>query len=425
MTPANARSTQTVALTLSGGGFRAALFHLGVLRFLRDSRLLRRVESISAVSGGSIIGAYCILHWDELTGTEEQFLRVADRLVAFVKSDVRGRVVRRWLLARCCLVPWVWCRESVKLSQLLMSAYEGLYQNSSLKDLRPKPGQAADRPRLSIASVSLTSGDLCGFGDGGFTVYRRSTANTVVSCGLLPLAFAVAASSAFPPLFPAIRVDSKVLRCDVRMFPTPEWLSDGGVFDNSGLELMRAFGLNEAPIPTIVVSDAGSGEDWLTGSSFRSLLRRNMRANSLLRARASELILGGARAIDAPVTLISLSDVVPMREAGPDEEIQRSVRRIRTDLDAFSDEEIGGLIRQGYLSARLALKGGRLLTEGQEADHTSEPAFGIAQGDRQPVPATSERRRIGLWNPRDWTSWALAGVTLIWLLGILLMLRGL
>jgi hypothetical protein len=188
---------------------------------------------------------------------------------------------------------------------------------------------------------------------------------------------------------------------------------------------MRAFGLNEAPIPTIVVSDAGSGEDWLTESSFRGLFRRNMRAHSLLMARASELILGGARGIDAPVTLISLSAVIPMTEAGPDEEIQRSVRRIRTDLDAFSDEEIGGLIRQGYLSARLALKGGGLLTGGQEADHTSEPAFGMAQGDRQPVPSASERRRIGLWNPRDWTSWALAGVTLIWLLGILLGLRGL
>ncbi len=44
-------------LALSGGGFRAAFFHLGVLAYLAEQDLLRRVEMISTVSGGSILGA--------------------------------------------------------------------------------------------------------------------------------------------------------------------------------------------------------------------------------------------------------------------------------------------------------------------------------------------------------------------------------
>src|ERR1700693_2934541 len=43
---------------LSGGGFRAALFHLGALRRLHELEILQRVRWISAVSGGSIIAGH-------------------------------------------------------------------------------------------------------------------------------------------------------------------------------------------------------------------------------------------------------------------------------------------------------------------------------------------------------------------------------
>ena len=43
-----------LALCLSGGGFRAALFHLGALRRLNELGILSRVDTIASVSGGSI-----------------------------------------------------------------------------------------------------------------------------------------------------------------------------------------------------------------------------------------------------------------------------------------------------------------------------------------------------------------------------------
>jgi len=55
------RNRRKLGLALAGGGFRASLFHLGVLHRLAQLDLLRRVEVLSTVSGGSIIGALYML----------------------------------------------------------------------------------------------------------------------------------------------------------------------------------------------------------------------------------------------------------------------------------------------------------------------------------------------------------------------------
>src|SRR5438046_1406992 len=68
---------QNLALTLSGGGFRAALFHLGVVRFLYEANLLPRVRHICAVSGGSILAAHLALNWELYTGDTEKFKEAA------------------------------------------------------------------------------------------------------------------------------------------------------------------------------------------------------------------------------------------------------------------------------------------------------------------------------------------------------------
>src|SRR6516165_3702673 len=47
-----------IGLALSGGGFRASIFHLGVIRRLEELGIMPDVSVISSVSGGSIIAAY-------------------------------------------------------------------------------------------------------------------------------------------------------------------------------------------------------------------------------------------------------------------------------------------------------------------------------------------------------------------------------
>ena len=73
-------------LALSGGGFRAVLYHLGLVRFLRDAGILSRVTHISSVSGGSVIGAHLALNWDRYNGSPNEFDAAASELVSFVQS---------------------------------------------------------------------------------------------------------------------------------------------------------------------------------------------------------------------------------------------------------------------------------------------------------------------------------------------------
>ena len=58
------QSPDSIGLCLSGGGFRASLFHLGVHRYLAEAGQLSNVSAISTVSGGSIIGAFLATRWD-------------------------------------------------------------------------------------------------------------------------------------------------------------------------------------------------------------------------------------------------------------------------------------------------------------------------------------------------------------------------
>src|SRR3954451_6586817 len=54
------------ALCLSGGGYRAMVFHLGALWRLNEAGLLKDLKRISSVSGGSITSALLGLKWKKL-----------------------------------------------------------------------------------------------------------------------------------------------------------------------------------------------------------------------------------------------------------------------------------------------------------------------------------------------------------------------
>src|SRR5260221_8603019 len=54
----NRGNNRKIGLALSGGGSRAIAFHLGCLKALNELGLLDRVNVISTISGGSVIGAY-------------------------------------------------------------------------------------------------------------------------------------------------------------------------------------------------------------------------------------------------------------------------------------------------------------------------------------------------------------------------------
>jgi NTE family protein len=56
--PSSNKIPNSIGLALSGGGFRATLFHLGAIRRLHALGILQKLTTISSVSGGSILNGF-------------------------------------------------------------------------------------------------------------------------------------------------------------------------------------------------------------------------------------------------------------------------------------------------------------------------------------------------------------------------------
>ena len=232
-----------IALCLSGGGYRAMLFHLGALARLAELGYLPRLERISSVSGGSITAAVLGCHWEQLDvaapGVIERFIRLVVapvRQLAGKTIDVKAGVLG------------VFGPGSV--ADRVADAYNAvLFHGATLQQLPV-------HPRFVINATNVQSGALWRF----MRPYMRDYRVGSVPNPETLLAVAVAASSAFPPFLSPMRLrlqpsdyapagptedlHREPYLSDVR-------LSDGGVYDNLGLETAWK------RYDTILVSDAG------------------------------------------------------------------------------------------------------------------------------------------------------------------------
>jgi len=397
-----------ISLSLSGGGFRATLFHLGVVRFLYEAesvhkgRLLDSVHRIGAVSGGSILGAHLVLNWERYTGEPDEFDAAARQMIDFVRSDVRGRIVRRWILGWLLLAPRLLRGRYWTLSNLLQVEYKRLYGDARLKDLRA-PTKSA-RPQLFLNCTSLTTGWPCCFGRSGFTWYEKDEEKSITSPET-QVSFAVAASSAFPPLFPPIAISHNVLSCDRSQFPNPQDLTDGGVYDNLGIDQLMWCHKRASDTHLFLISDAGGNFDWEVDKKYWFITSRNIRASDLLMKRVSILeyaLLSGVNTVTLPIKIADeLEHTGDNAVLSP--EIQRSLRNIRTDLDAFSANEINCLVQHGFMVARETARANGLVS-GELPGFSWKPAG--AHVPNLKLIRKSGSRRLRLWSPRDWVSWA-------------------
>lgn len=364
---------QLRGLALSGGGFRATIFHLGVIRYLRETDRLRQLSHISSVSGGSVAAAHLVLNWNRYSGDDDaEFKRAAQEIVDFVQSDARGRLIGAWVLSWAIvswlvifpmLVAWYWqfswwtwggiavwlclirfvCQKKgwpKSRSERLASAYKRhLFKNQTLPDLKLAQG-----PKLLIATTDLTSGDLWYFSDDGITHVAEKKK---FESSKPTVAVAVAASSAFPPAFPPIEISSDILDVDAKLMEISHYLTDGGVYDNLGGRLLEYAGLPQAEI---IVSSAEPRPDVATGSRFGLLIKRAERSTNILMQRVSELESEcRSDAVQIRLQDDNKASRIPIS-------VQHDVRTIRTDLNRFSPLEIQLLYAKGYESAKLALK---------------------------------------------------------------------
>ena len=146
------------------------MYHLGMVRFLRDARILPNVSHITAVSGGSIIAAHLCLNWDRYNGSDSDFDTVAAELLTFVRLDVRNRILRRYGLG----LPLHWPRRLVGLSNRKLTRV-GLLEHHYKKFLYGDTSlfQLPEHPRLHILATNISEGQLCSFNRDGLWTIRR------------------------------------------------------------------------------------------------------------------------------------------------------------------------------------------------------------------------------------------------------------
>jgi NTE family protein len=231
-----------IGLCLSGGGYRAMLFHLGVLWRLDEAGWLPRLDRISSVSGGSITAAALGLAWGELDFDDGGVGRgFEERVVAPLR-----RLARHGLDIGAVLTGLVMPET---IAERVAAAYRRhLFGERTLQDL-------PERPRFIVNATNVGSGALVRF-------EREQVADWRVGRVERPeveVAVAVACSSAFPPVLSPYRLrleDAAWVTEPSSDLALPEHrdemvLSDGGVYDNLGLETVWK------RCRTVIVSDAG------------------------------------------------------------------------------------------------------------------------------------------------------------------------
>lgn len=340
-----------LGLALSGGGLRATFFHLGIIRYLSEKGLLHEVKHITSVSGGSILAGHLVLNWEDYS-EPSSFDKAAQKLVALAGLDVRGRILRR-LPTHFPLTYFhkMRLRRPRATRNQLLEAYltNYLYGDITLQEARARKVGA---PNLDILATNLTRGTLAYFTDDSFVPddKRIDKISTEVS-----LAKAVAISAAFPGFFPPIELDNEDLGVDNEDFPTTEYLTDGGVYDNLGLRRFRTLlSSSEPPVDHVLVCDASGHFDWVDNrEESLGLLKTALRSTEIFMKRLAELE-GEVFAVDGEnrFTHIQISDTLDPSSAQAGALLSMTERQllknVRTDLDYFSPIEIDSLERHGY-----------------------------------------------------------------------------
>jgi NTE family protein len=336
-----------IGLALSGGGYRAALFHLGSLRRLFEIGVLQDSEfrTISSVSGGSLVAAAVAQGIVTNGGAWPADLDTWKRLVEAPMRALTRADLRTGVLARKYLLPWRFFNRDYAVEAFAARLRERL-TSLRLRELPASPAFAICCTDLAFGANFVFSRDRMG----------SWLAGTMTPPDDFPLALAAATNAAFPPLFGPLRLRSlaselkggKASEAERRAGHADLRLSDGGVYDNLGVEpIWKSHAV-------VLVSD-GSGI--FQGETDRGLFWRIARYQGVQEEQARRLRRRSLRIGFKKGTLRGATwSVGGVRGPGYSRGFAREVlANVRTDLDAFTDVEAGVLMNHGYLSTASAM----------------------------------------------------------------------
>lgn len=331
-----------VGLCLSGGGYRAMLFHVGALWRLTDMNLLKSLTRISSVSGGSITAAALALSWDALSDGDVQMFKA--RIVDPLRKLASKTIDRPSIISGAFLPGTV--------GNYVAKAYaDHLFDERTLQAF-------PDEPRFIINATNLETGSLFRFSKKHASDWRLGQ----IAAPDIRIADAVAASSAFPPILSpfllAVEPGSFAGGTGIdEDFLTDIALTDGGVYDNLGIETVWK------RCATVLVSDGGGKladdseppSDWARQS--KRVLDvidhqvRNLRKRQIVHSLEQRQRQGAYWGIRTDIADYGLSDALPCPFAKT-----IAIADEPTRLKRMSAERQEQIINWGYAVTDAALR---------------------------------------------------------------------
>lgn len=267
-----------IGLALSGGGYRAAAFHLGVFKKLNKLNILSEIDVISAISGGSIIGAYYALNKGDFENFEKSFTQKLQQscikkiilnhrfllpvigLLAFlgiILLDPLNLKISRiivFLFVTLLLTTLFFLQFKIfPLTQLKIKAYQKIFfGNATISDLPTKPLVAINATNLSTGTLFTFSRSKCS--DSSYEFIKDGGKSITFNCSTMPVAVAVASSTCVPVPFNPVHIHGKYFENPKDMNRIKPQLIDGGLYDNQGIHKLT-HGNSSYVCDVIIVSD--------------------------------------------------------------------------------------------------------------------------------------------------------------------------
>ncbi|WP_028330557.1 patatin-like phospholipase family protein [Brachyspira alvinipulli] len=220
-----ALNDKKIGIALSGGGIRAAIFHLGVFKWLAEENALENIEHISTVSGASIgIALLYSLNNNKFPSSKE-YNKVLEKVKeTIIKNDIQKKLIYITLSKQI----HNFFNKPKILSDIMKKYWKITGKFSDLETI----------PRWSVNATTIETGKRFAFSQKHIGDYKLGYIKDLN----YDISMAVAVSAAFPFFIgnQYFKIESKewVDHNDnpITNIPKSIHLWDGGVYDNLGLE---------------------------------------------------------------------------------------------------------------------------------------------------------------------------------------------
>lgn len=293
-----------IGLSLSGGGYRATIYHLGTIRKLKEMNLLDKVDVISTISGGSITGAYYGLKGDNFDEFDKGLIKIVKKsiikgiyfsfrfiIIIFTLLSVLGLMIYllftdfAWVSTPLLLVTvFIIIKYQFKIfpvSRIINKLYaKWFFENKNLKDFNKSPLIAINATNVETGRPFTFSKNK--MSDSSYEFPSNGEKPIRFIPDEFPISLAVASSTCVPFAFTPIYIEKKFYQDEKDFLKIKPCLVDGGVYDNQGVHKLT-HGNSSYVCDIVIVSDAGDMMPRI--NSFNNIIQLLVRTSDIFMNR--------------------------------------------------------------------------------------------------------------------------------------------